>query len=120
MPTPALTLNGDNAPASYGTSVSRMPKVRKTEFGDGYESVAPAGINSDPFKAEVIFAPLNEDELAELEDFFTARAGVELFEWTPPNYDSAIYCRCAEWTVNYKEFNNSEITAMIYQVFDPV
>jgi len=120
MPTPALTLGGVNAPASYGTSVNRAPKVRKTEYGDGYEHVMPTGINADPFRAQVIFGPLTDDEYLELEEFFTSRAGVELFSWIPPFYDDPIYCRCSEWDAEYREANNSQITAMIYQVFDPV
>jgi phage-related protein len=69
---------------SYGTNLTRTPRVLKSKFGDGYQQRMQDGINHNPRTWKLVFNGRRQDEMDAIEDFLDARGGVESFDWTPP------------------------------------
>ena len=68
-------------------------QVTKISFGDGYEQRAKKGINHIVRKYAVSWKAITNADADTLDAFFRARAGVEPFNWTPPDAAEA-----AKWT----------------------
>lgn len=101
----------------FGAVVNKKPTVRSAKFGDGYEQRLAFGINTNPQSWNLSFS-MREDTEADLIDaFLTARAGVEAFDWTPPNGSAGKYI-CREWSRTLEKYNLSSIQATFEQVFD--
>lgn len=61
------------------------PKVDVVAFGDGYEARSASGINHMKRRYRLSFNNRDTTESQEIFAFLTARAGVESFDWTPPD-----------------------------------
>jgi phage-related protein len=90
-------------PASYGTSVTRAPRIKAVKFGDGYEQRQPDGINT--------FADVSIDS------FFSGLYGVSYFLWTPPGGTQGKYI-CKEWGRTIATAVTETVTATFQRVFD--
>ena len=104
--------------ASYGSSVSREPRVRSVKFGDGYEERAPEKINNNPRMLNCIFGKRTNVEAKAIEDFFAERGGYKTFVWTPyPPYDTVGQFICKKWDVKGNEYNSWDVSALIEEKF---
>lgn len=113
--------------ASYGSTLTMVPRIAKVAFGDGYEQRAPDGINTLPLIYDVSFLRRRR-EICQAVARFLAGADVvytrqpyEFFWWTPPfpNDDRPLKFKCEKWTMNFEEFNAYTLNATFEQVFDP-
>ena len=120
MPIPILLVNGVPPPAHYGTSREAAPKLRSVQFGDGYEQIAPDGLNHNLLKLDVSFSTLTAAERAALCAFLDARGGHEPFKWTgPAPYDVEKFYRCREWQEGWDEFDKETVSARFDEVVIP-
>ena len=120
MPLETLTVASATLPASYGTSRTAEPKLRVSNFGDGYEQVAPAGLDHNLLTLNVSFSAKTADERAEIVTFLDARAGVEAFRWTPPApYATERIFRCKTWSDGWDEFDSEIVNAVFQEVKIP-
>ena len=70
---------------STGSDEKRSYKVRKTNFGDGYQQRVADGLNSARTVWNLSFQGLTTTDANTVEAFIEARGGHESFYWTPPN-----------------------------------
>jgi phage-related protein len=108
----------DIAP-TYGISKSSKPNVRIAQFGSGYEQRTTFGLNQNPKTWDMTWENLSETDADTLENFLNARAGVETFEWTPPDDTTQYIWVCSEWSKELTNPNISTVTATFRQVFEP-
>jgi hypothetical protein len=55
--------------------ISRTSRIRKVQFGDGYEQIAPDGINTDTVSYSIETMPLSDAQAASLNSTLLARKG---------------------------------------------
>lgn len=103
---------------SFTATQSSQPRVRKTQFGDGYEHRVRFGLNTDPKEWELEFNERSDAERNQIEAFLKARGGVESFTWIDPLGRSAQFC-CEEWQVTLNACNFNNIRATFREVFEP-
>lgn len=103
----------------FGARADYKPRVRVTSFGDGYEQRQAEGINAQPQVWTLQWQNRDDDETASIKSFLASRAGVEAFDWTPPNEATAIRVVCREWQVATVRFNLNNTSATFTQVFEP-
>ncbi len=107
----------DIAP-DYGASKAAQPKVRSIQFGSGYSQRAAFGINQDPKTWSLTWQNRTTADANSIEDFLEARAGVESFNWSPPDEATTYKWVCANWTKTMPYSNLFNITATFVQVFE--
>lgn len=103
----------------FGAQAAYKPRVRKSQFGDGYEQRMADGINSRPQSWSLQFANRDDSTTASILSFLETRNGVEAFDWTPPNEGTAIKVVCREWTKTVIKNNLNNVAATFDQVFEP-
>ena len=107
----------DIAP-DYGASKAAQPKVRSIQFGSGYSQRAAFGINQDPKTWSLTWQNRTTADANSIEDFLEARAGVESFNWSPPDEATTYKWVCQSWTKTMPYSNLFNITATFVQVFE--
>ena len=104
---------------SYGIQKSNRPNLRTAKFGDGYEQRVTFGINQNPKEWSLVWNNITETDSDTIENFLNARAGVEAFEWTPPDETTEYKWVCQEWQKKIDIPNRATINATFRQVFEP-
>lgn len=102
---------------SFEATESSQPRIRKTQFGDGYEQRIQFGLNANPKEWSLTFANRTDTERDQILSFFDARGGYESFDWTPPRGTAGKYV-CEQWQVTLRNCNNNTLTATFRQVFE--
>ncbi len=103
----------------FGAQVTIKPRVRKAQFGDGYEQRMADGINNRPQTWNLQFVNRDNSDTAAILSFLATRNGVEAFDWTPPNEETAIKVVCREWNKTVTKANLNTVAATFDQVFEP-
>lgn len=103
----------------FGAQVAIKPRVRKAQFGDGYEQRMADGINARQQVWTLQFVNRDNADTAAIMSFLATRNGVEAFDWTPPNEETAIRVVCREWTKTVSRNNLNSVSATFDQVFEP-
>jgi phage-related protein len=104
----------------YPPSEASAPRVRKTQFGDGYEHRIRFGLNTDLKTWRLEFNRRTETETTQIRNFFQARGGVESFTWTPPFFSAtAGQYVCEDWDITAEAHNIFNISATFRQVAEP-
>lgn len=103
---------------NYGASKAAKPKVRAIQFGSGYSQRAAFGINQDPKTWSLTWQNRTAADVNAIEDFLEARAGVESFDWSPPDEVTTYKWVCESWTKTMPYSNLFNITATFVQVFE--
>lgn len=70
MAQPTLTLD-----VEYGLTVRRGTRVRRIQFGDGYEQVVPDGANTDIRKYDITTVPITDAQAQALDDDLSSLSG---------------------------------------------
>lgn len=104
---------------SYGVQKTSAPSIRTAKFGDGYEQRSTFGINQNPKQWDLAWNNISEANADTIEAFLDARAGVESFDWTPPDESTSYKWVCAQWSKTIPYLNRATITASFRQVFEP-
>lgn len=102
----------------FNAQVQIKPRVRAVSFGDGYQQRQADGINNVPQVWSLQWQNRDNTETAAIKSFLQTRAGVEAFDWTPPNEVTAIRVVCSEWTVSTVRYNLNNASATFTQVFE--
>lgn len=116
------TDNGETKPnffwtPSYNNTIQNTPKVKKMQFGDGYQQRTPDGINNILLNLDFSFDNRNNDEATAIIHFLTARRGVESFLFTPPPpYGVSKRFVCADWTDTRAFYNDISIKVKFEEV----
>ena len=83
------TVNGKSYPKffwtpSYNSQLQVKPSVKSVQFGDGYSSNAPDGINNILLPFNLTFDKRDENETRAILHFLNQRAGAASFNFVPP------------------------------------
>ena len=104
---------------AYGANKSSAPKLRKTQFGAGYEQRIRFGLNQNPKTWDLTWQNITEANSDTIEAFLDARAADGAsFDWTPPG-DAAGKWVCETWQKTIPYTGRATITATFRQVFEP-
>lgn len=105
---------------SGGSQLSEEPKVRKTQFGDGYSQRQADGINALGQRWQIRHSEIDDSAADEIVAFLRARNGVEAFEYTPMWHSTPMLFLCSRWTRTASERPGySDVTADFEQTFEP-
>ena len=106
--------------ASYGAQKSSKPKMRMTQFGDGYEQRTKFGLNQNPKEWSLTWQNITEANADTIETFLDARAADGAsFDWTPPDAATSYKWVCQQWDKTIPYTGRATITATFRQVFEP-
>lgn len=104
---------------TYGIAKASAPNVRTARFGDGYEQRTTFSLNQNPKEWSMQWVNLSETDADTIENFLNARAGVESFDWTPPDEASSYKWVCQQWSKTITNHLICTINATFRQVFEP-
>ena len=106
--------------ASYGAQKNSRPKMRMTQFGDGYEQRTTFGLNQNPKEWSLTWQNITESNADTIETFLDARAADGAsFDWTPPDAATSYKWVCQQWDKTIPYAGRATITATFRQVFEP-
>lgn len=104
-------------PSYEATEVSK-PRVRRTQFNDGYEHRIRFGLNTDAKEWQLQFNNRTDTERENIVTFLQTQGGALSFDWTPPRGSAGKFV-CEDWQVTLSNCNNNQIRATFRQVFEP-
>ncbi len=82
-----------------GMELTHKPEITQIKFGDGYEQVAPKGINHNLRSYSLSFSG-TESRIRQINDFLNQHGGYKAFLWTPPKSEKGEgKFRCYEWGI---------------------
>ncbi|KVZ57507.1 phage tail protein [Burkholderia ubonensis] len=90
-------------------------RVRKAQFGDGYEQTLPDGINNRVLSYTLQFVG-GSDAIAAILAFLDAHVGVA-FYWSPPLRQQLLF-KCEAYTDAIPDNGTHAVTATFTQTFD--
>jgi phage-related protein len=98
------------------------PKVRVTDFGDGYQQRIAAGINNLEQNYSVGFANRTKEEIDDIVAFFVSKGGVTNFTFTIPDSnnsgETAIKVICESWSQAYLSGDYYACSASFKRVYE--
>jgi phage-related protein len=104
---------------TYSATKTSQPKIRTTQFGDGYQQRVTFGLNQNAKEWRLTFS-VSDADADIIEAFLDARAADGAsFDWTPPDGNTSYKWTCSSWTRELFEFERSKIDATFMQVFEP-
>jgi phage-related protein len=101
--------------ASRSSSKDMTPRVRTAKFGDGYDQRVGDGINTQLRVWSVRFDNRDTAEANAIDDFLSARNGVDAFDWTDL-YGHAGKWVCEKWSRSASSGVTSTISATFREV----
>lgn len=102
-----------------GLTKSSAPKVRKVQFGDGFETRLTFGLHQNPKTYNLTFN-VSESESDTIEAFLDARAADNAnFTYTPPGESSASKFVCENWSKSIPFQDRATIQVTFREVFEP-
>ncbi len=103
-------------------SAQSQPKVRITDFGDGYQQRTAAGINNLDQSYSVSFSNRTKEEIDDIVAFFVSKGGVTNFTFTIPDSnnsgETAIKVIYMSWTQIYKVGDFYNCSASFKRVYE--
>lgn len=113
------TSTGGTTP-DFGAVRRSAPKVRKVQFGDGYESRFTYGLNQDPKVWDLKWTAKDNADADAIEAFFDARAAdYASFDWSPIGDTNTYKWVVDQYSRNHTYAEVNEITATFREVFEP-
>jgi phage-related protein len=105
---------------AYGAAKTSAPRIRKVQFGDGYEQRLTVGLNQDPKEWALTWNNITEANADTIEAFLEARAADGAsFDWTPPDTSTSYKWVCESWQKTIPYTGRAIINATFRQVFEP-
>ena len=105
---------------SYGAQKQSEPKIRATQFNDGYVHRLKFGMNIDPKTWNLTWTNISETDADTISAFFEARiSDGASFDWTPLGEAPAYKFICGSWTKSIPYKDRATINATFQQVFEP-
>jgi hypothetical protein len=104
---------------TYSATKSSQPKIRVTQFGDGYQQRVIFGLNQNPKEWRLSFS-VSDADADIIEAFLDARADdAASFDWSPPGDANTYKWTCPSWTRELFDFERSKVDVTFMQVFEP-
>ncbi len=104
---------------SYNGQKTTSPKLRITQFNDGYQHRIGFGLNTIPYVWALTF-DVTESESDTIEAFLEARAlDRESFDWQPTGSAVSYKWICLQWTKRIPFLNRASLNMTFQQVFEP-
>ena len=104
---------------SYSATKRSQPRLRITQFGDGYQQRTSFGLNQDPKVWSLTFN-VDDEDADEIETFLEARkVDGASFDWSPPDSSTTFKWVCPSFTKEVFSFDRNRINATFTQVFEP-
>ena len=100
-------------------NVRVQPRVRTVQFGDGYEMSVQDGLNADLRVYDLTFTNVTTAQADSINNFLTARKGVESFDWQPPTRSSSSKFVCDSWERTLVQPNIETINTTFREVAKP-
>jgi phage-related protein len=100
----------------YGATKNTTTRVKRLSFGDGYEQVAPDGINVIDETWDVVTVPLRDSVADTLESTLNGLLG-EWFYWTPPYGSEGKYRLNSAISRNYVGVSSSTLSFTLKKVY---
>ncbi|QHA85536.1 phage tail protein [Serratia rhizosphaerae] len=110
-----MTIKTFSYPARVNAVGDTRFRIRKAQFGDGYEQVAGDGINPIRRSWDLSFVG-KYDYIAPIIAFLEDHYGVKSFQWTPPNNILGLY-RCEGYKPVAMGGDNYSLTATFTEAF---
>ncbi len=82
-----------------GLKKSSQPRIRQTQFGDGYSQRSQDGINYMSDSWELTFNNRTYTDISAMITILETKGGVTAFTWTPPG-STEIKVICSDWSVD--------------------
>lgn len=99
----------------FEVTLTRAPRVRRAQFGDGYEQRVTDGLNADLGRYQLRFLTRTDSEAAAIDAFLATQGAAVAFDWTPHGGVAGKYV-CREWSRRHTHHNNNAIEATFEQV----
>lgn len=103
---------------SYGTDMTQKPRVRRVNFGDSYSQREKDGLNAQPQQWKLIWKNIADTDAEALRQFFEARGGVEIIDWTPFGQATALKWTNGDFKSKPTGHSISTCTVTLTQEFD--
>ena len=104
---------------TFNAQKRSQPKLRKVQFGDGYQQRVSFGLNQNPKVWSLTFM-VKDADAATIENFLDARGeDGQSFDWMPPNETTSYKWVCPEWTTEVLGEDFNSISATFEEVFEP-
>lgn len=98
-----------------GATENTAPRVRVSQFGDGYAQRVADGINNSPRSWSLVFNRATAD-IDAIAAFLSARGATESFDWTPPAGAAGKWL-CQSWARPVLNLNIQTINAVFVETF---
>ena len=104
---------------SPGTSLDEEPRVKSARFGDGYEQIAPDGINAEGQSWNLQFDGV-ENSIADEMIAFLRSYGRSGFDYVPLWETVAVRTRCRKWRRTHgPNYGECGISATFERMYAP-
>jgi len=100
---------------NYGAAVDKTPKVKRAQFGDGYQQRVGDGINTTARSWSLSFEG-TKTEIDAVDLFLQTEGGVTAFTWTPPTGAVGKWL-CGQWSNSITDFDHYSLIATFEEVF---
>jgi phage-related protein len=103
----------------FAAKHSYQSRAKVTSLGDGYKQRILMGLSPQEETWSLAFNNRTDTERNEIRDFLRGAKGTVPFEWEDPRSTQALRFVCAEWNIEYSNYNNNQIQATFRRVFEP-
>lgn len=100
----------------YGANRSKKPRVKRVEFGDGYEQRVADGINTVKEEWSLTFSAKNT-KIDEIDTFLSEQKAVYSFWWTSPK-GKKMAVVCDEWDIGVDNWDWQRLSCTFRQVME--
>ena len=104
-------------PPTFNTAMTKQPRTRVNEFGNGYSQRVGDGLNTIREQWQVVWEGISWTDCQAIDTFLSARSGAQAFTWAPPGEDEKQYF-CPNWSKVKTSGNTGNVSAQFIQVFD--
>lgn len=105
------------ASPDHGATLTLEPRVRSTNFGDGYNQEIPDGINDLAEKWDLSFSNRQKSIIDSMDLFFRENRGIA-FDWMNPD-GIIIKVKCKSWSKTVNHSMDASMTTTFVQDFEP-
>jgi len=102
---------------TYSVNMSVTPRIRSTDFGDGYSQRVGDGLNTQRQIWTVEFIS-DTTSIDVIETFLQNTGGYQSFDWTPPRQTTALKFRYTDYNREPMGPFCDRLTATFRQEFD--
>jgi phage-related protein len=119
LATPAAPTAAFSYAPDFTADLSYESQAKVIKYGDGYAQRFTMGLSAQSESWRLQFRNRSNAERALIRGYLRGARGVSSFQWTDPRSGVVGRYVCAEWSIEYRRFNNNNIDATFRRVFEP-